>query len=106
MLEMDGSIMTPAEVLKTSGHVDKFSDWMIKDLKTGDIFRADHLITAVLETRLDGDKQAKAKSDGNVQSEKGKKKKDKVQLVELEDSVKANYEEILAQVNWFFFIYV
>ena len=105
MLEMDGSIMTPAEVLKTSGHVDKFTDLMVRDLKTGEIFRADHLVEVVLNTRLDGDKQARkaeieAKAGGNIQSEKDKKKKkDKVQVVQLDDLVKANYEEILAKVN-------
>ncbi|CAG8522861.1 8559_t:CDS:10 [Funneliformis caledonium] len=103
MLEMDGSIMTPAEVLKTSGHVDKFTDWMVKDLKIGEIFRADHLVEAVLETRLDGDKQArKAEAEGSVQPEKNKKekKKGKIQTaVKLEDSVKADYEEILAKID-------
>ncbi|KAJ2370907.1 Glycine--tRNA ligase 1, mitochondrial, partial [Coemansia sp. RSA 2607] len=34
MLEVDCSIMTPSEVLKTSGHVDKFADWMCKDTKS------------------------------------------------------------------------
>jgi glycyl-tRNA synthetase len=100
MLEMDGSIMTPAEVLKTSGHVDKFTDWMVRDLKTGEIFRADHLIEALLEARLNGDKQArKAESEGNIQSEKEKKKKNKAQPVKLDDSVKESYEEVLAQVK-------
>ena len=108
---MDGSIMTPAEVLKTSGHVDKFTDWMVRDLKTGEIFRADHLIQAVLEARLEGDKQArKAESEGNIQSDKDKKKKkdkkDKVQVVKLDDSIKANYDEILAQVNNFIIILI
>jgi glycyl-tRNA synthetase len=105
MLEMDGSIMTPAEVLKTSGHVDKFTDWMVKDkLKTSDIYRVDHLIKAELEARLEGDKQARAKLDVNVQPEKSKKKNNKDQMVKLEDSVKAEYEEILAQVNKSFLI--
>ena len=100
MLEMDGSIMTPAEVLKTSGHVDKFTDWMVRDVKTGEIFRADHLIEAVLESRLDGDKQArKAESDGNIQSEKDRKKKKDKAAVKLDDSVKVHYEEMLAQVK-------
>ncbi|CAB4385133.1 uncharacterized protein OCT59_005334 [Rhizophagus irregularis] len=100
MLEMDGSIMTPAEVLKTSGHVDKFTDWMVKDsLKTSDIYRADHLIKQELETRLEGDKQARAKLDGNVQSEKSKKKNDKSQMVKLEDSVKAEYEDIITRIS-------
>ncbi|CAG8655128.1 3110_t:CDS:2, partial [Scutellospora calospora] len=76
MLEMDGAIITLADVLKTSGHVDKFSDWMVKDKKTGDIFRADHLVEAVLEARLDGDKQANLELTGNdAKSQKDKKKK-------------------------------
>ncbi|CAG9535596.1 unnamed protein product [Cercopithifilaria johnstoni] len=44
MLEVDCSVLTPESVLKASGHVDRFSDWMVKDLKTGECFRADHLI--------------------------------------------------------------
>lgn len=51
MLELDTTIMTLASVLETSGHVAKFADWMVKDLKTGEIFRADHLVEAVLEAR-------------------------------------------------------
>jgi glycyl-tRNA synthetase len=31
MLEVDCTVITPAQVLKTSGHVDKFADWMCKD---------------------------------------------------------------------------
>uniref|UniRef100_A0A8R1U2W1 Glycine--tRNA ligase n=1 Tax=Onchocerca volvulus TaxID=6282 RepID=A0A8R1U2W1_ONCVO len=44
MLEVDCSVLTPETVLKASGHVDRFSDWMVKDLKNGECFRADHLI--------------------------------------------------------------
>ncbi|MCP9258984.1 Glycyl-tRNA synthetase [Dirofilaria immitis] len=33
MLEVDCSVLTPETVLKASGHVDRFSDWMVKDLK-------------------------------------------------------------------------
>jgi hypothetical protein len=51
MLELDTTIMTLASVLETSGHVAKFADWMVKDVKTGEIFRADHLVEAVLEAR-------------------------------------------------------
>ena len=47
MLEVDTTIMTTYDVLKTSGHVDKFADFMCKDLKNGEIFRADHVIEAV-----------------------------------------------------------
>lgn len=44
MLEVDCAVLTPYNVLKTSGHVDKFEDLMVKDLKTGGCFRADHLL--------------------------------------------------------------
>ena len=40
---------------RASGHVDKFADYMVKDLKTGECFRADHLIegsVSILTTSL------------------------------------------------------
>lgn len=52
MLEVDCSVITPESVLKTSGHVDKFADWMCKDPVRGEYLRADHLVEHVLETRL------------------------------------------------------
>ncbi|KAF9418778.1 Glycine--tRNA ligase 1, mitochondrial [Podila epigama] len=101
MLEVDCSIMTPSEVLKTSGHVDRFSDWMCKDLKTGEIFRADHLVENVLEARLDGDKIAR-NAPIEVKSEKDEKKKKKaakVTAVRLDDATVQTYKEILAQID-------
>ncbi|KAI1258921.1 glycyl-tRNA synthetase [Xylariaceae sp. FL1019] len=52
MLELDCTVITPETVLKTSGHVDKFADWMCKDPVKGEYLRADHLVENVLETRL------------------------------------------------------
>lgn len=49
MLEMECTNLTPFNVLKTSGHVEKFYDLMVKDIKTGECFRADKL----LEARMD-----------------------------------------------------
>ena len=49
MLEVDCSMLTPEAVLKTSGHVDKFADLMVKDKLNGECFRLDHLIKAHLE---------------------------------------------------------
>ncbi|XP_035207328.1 glycine--tRNA ligase-like [Stegodyphus dumicola] len=49
MLEVDCTILTPENVLKASGHVDRFADLMVKDLKNGECFRLDHLIKAHLE---------------------------------------------------------
>lgn len=102
MLEIDSTIMTLAEVLKTSGHVDKFTDWMVKDVKTGDIFRADHLVEAVLEARLKGDKEARGMAAVPVDAEKeakSKKKKVKSTAVKLDDAVVADIENVLAQID-------
>lgn len=49
MLQVDCSILTPETVLKASGHVDRFADFMVKDVKNGECFRLDHLIKAHLE---------------------------------------------------------
>lgn len=48
MLEVECTILTPEPVLKASGHVDKFADLMVKDMKNGECFRLDHLIKAHL----------------------------------------------------------
>ncbi|RKP37457.1 glycyl-tRNA synthetase [Dimargaris cristalligena] len=117
MLELDCSILTPAEVLKTSGHVDKFSDWMVKDTKNGDIYRADHLVKAVLEARIEGHLLAKmaklaatsdAKSVAPATSAAAEKKaggkrskKGTVVVAELSESVFNEYQQILAQLDNF-----
>lgn len=44
MLEVGCTSLMLGEVLKTSGHVDKFEDLMVKDTKTGTPRRADKLI--------------------------------------------------------------
>lgn len=106
MLEVDCTMLTPYEVLKTSGHVDKFSDWMCRDLKTGEIFRADHLVEEVLEARLKGDKEARglvkdANADAQEDADKKKRKKKvkEIKAVKLEDEVVKEYEEILAKID-------
>lgn len=44
-------------VLKASGHVERFTDFMVTDAKTGDCHRADHLLKGHLEALLE-DKKA------------------------------------------------
>jgi glycyl-tRNA synthetase len=44
MMEVECPSVTPEIVLKASGHVDRFNDLMVKDVKTQDCFRADHLL--------------------------------------------------------------
>jgi len=116
MLEVDCTMLTPHDVLKTSGHVDKFADWMCKDPKTGEIFRADHLVEEVIEARLKGDKEArlgeKKGAEGGVQetakdveentSKEEKKRKKKVKnitAVKLPDELVKEYETVLAKVS-------
>lgn len=52
MLEVDCTSVTPEPVLVTSGHVAKFADLMVKDIKTGACYRADHLLEQHLENIL------------------------------------------------------
>eukprot|EP00042_Codosiga_hollandica_P041963 m.378960 g.378960 ORF g.378960 m.378960 type:complete len:681 (-) comp56209_c0_seq4:1479-3521(-) len=49
MLEIDCTALTPEPVLKASGHVERFCDIMVKDTKTGDCLRADHLLEDVMD---------------------------------------------------------
>jgi hypothetical protein len=104
MLEVDCTMLTPHDVLKTSGHVDKFADFMCKDPKSGEIFRADHLVEEVLEGRLKGDKEARGVKQEETEDADAKKKKKKVKeikVVKLDDAVVQEYEEILAKVGSF-----
>ncbi|XP_003700775.2 glycine--tRNA ligase [Megachile rotundata] len=64
MLEVDCSMLTPEPVLKASGHVERFADLMVKDTKTGECFRLDHLIKSHLE-KVISDK----KTDENTRAE-------------------------------------
>ncbi|VEU22509.1 DEKNAAC103507 [Brettanomyces naardenensis] len=105
MLEVDTTMLTPYEVLKTSGHVDKFADWMCRDLKTGEIFRADHLVEEVIEARLKGDKLARGHSTESADAEKDKKKKNRkkkvkeIKVEKLDDELVKEYETILAKID-------
>lgn len=81
----------------------RFADWMVKDVKNGEIYRADHLVEGVLEARLKGDKEARGiKEEAPVEEDEKKKKKKKnikSTAVKLEDNVVAEYESVLAQID-------
>lgn len=55
MLEVDCPCVTPEVVLKASGHVDKFTDLMVKDEKTAQCYRADHLLKDFCKDKLEKD---------------------------------------------------
>lgn len=44
MLEINCTCTTPSVVLENSGHVAKFADVLVKDVKTGQGYRADKVI--------------------------------------------------------------
>jgi glycyl-tRNA synthetase len=102
MLEIDCPIITPHSVLKTSGHVDRFCDFVVKDSGNGEILRADHVVEAELEARLKGDKEARGQAlNPVVDDPKKKKKKAKAtaEAVKLDDSIVQEYEEVLARID-------
>lgn len=53
MLEMECTNLTPEVVLKTSGHVERFTDLMVKDPATHECFRADKLLEDAIDELLD-----------------------------------------------------
>mmetsp|Transcript_45829 Transcript_45829/g.111758 ORF Transcript_45829/g.111758 Transcript_45829/m.111758 type:complete len:727 (+) Transcript_45829:113-2293(+) len=53
MLEMECTCLTPEAVLRTSGHVDRFTDLMVKDAETGECLRADHLLEDAIDELLE-----------------------------------------------------
>ncbi|KAK6000146.1 hypothetical protein QM012_004134 [Aureobasidium pullulans] len=102
MMALKCSMLTPYEVLKTSGHVDRFADYMCKDPKTGEILRSDHLIADVLEARLKSDKEARGeKVEEKEEDPKKKKKQSKAAkgAVKLDDAVRQEYEHVLAMLD-------
>ncbi|KXN72622.1 glycyl-tRNA synthetase [Conidiobolus coronatus NRRL 28638] len=106
MMELDCAITTPHKVLETSGHVAKFADWMVKDTKTGDLFRADHVVEGFLEAKLEGDRLYRLQQGEAVEGaappagdKKPRKKKNTVVHEPLTEEVKAEIEFILAQID-------
>ncbi len=101
MLEVDCPIITPHAVLKTSGHVERFCDFVVKDSANGDILRADHVVEEVLEARLKGDKEARGeKAAGSEVAKKAKKSKGKAaEAVKLDDAMVQEYTEVLAKID-------
>ena len=52
MLEIECTNLMPEIVLKTSGHVERFTDLMVKDMKTGECYRADKLLEEHMDMLL------------------------------------------------------
>lgn len=56
MFEIDCPSITIPAVFKASGHIDRFTDFVVKDVETKEQFRLDHLIKARLEQLIAKDK--------------------------------------------------
>jgi len=52
MLEVDCVCLTPEPVFKASGHVERFTDFMVKDETNGECYRADKLVEEYCDTQL------------------------------------------------------
>mmetsp|Transcript_101026 Transcript_101026/g.175396 ORF Transcript_101026/g.175396 Transcript_101026/m.175396 type:complete len:706 (-) Transcript_101026:228-2345(-) len=53
LLEVEDTNIMPHDVLKASGHVDRFNDFMVKDvIETDKFFRADKLLEEVMDNKL------------------------------------------------------
>jgi glycyl-tRNA synthetase len=75
---------------------------MCKDPKSGEIFRADHLVEGVLEARLRSDQEARGQTVEIDVEKEAKKKKKKVKVKEatrLDDATVKDYEETLAKID-------
>jgi len=52
MLEMECTCMTPSAVLEASGHVERFTDFMVRDERTKECFRADKLLEDAIDAHI------------------------------------------------------
>ncbi|KAG0616594.1 hypothetical protein M758_5G126900 [Ceratodon purpureus] len=84
MWEIRCPCVTPEVVLKASGHVDKFTDLMVKDEKLGSCFRADHLLKDFLTKALEEFEEIKREREGapGVAAQVVVEKKDKKKVAE------------------------
>ncbi|KAI8813423.1 hypothetical protein BJ742DRAFT_790349, partial [Cladochytrium replicatum] len=95
MLEIECTNITPESVFKTSGHVERFADWMCKDVKTGQPLRQDHVVKQVLKERLeDHEKLVRAGKDAEKE-----KKRLKLKGSILSAETKKEYEDLLEALD-------
>uniref|UniRef100_A0A6B2L064 glycine--tRNA ligase n=1 Tax=Arcella intermedia TaxID=1963864 RepID=A0A6B2L064_9EUKA len=66
MLQVQTAALTPEIVFKTSGHVDKFEDMMVRDVVTSECYRADHLLEDALEALLKTDLDEEARKEATT----------------------------------------
>ncbi|ELP91013.1 glycyl-tRNA synthetase, putative [Entamoeba invadens IP1] len=63
LFEVEGPILTPKCVLEASGHTAKFSDYMVKDMKNGCCYRADHILKTFYEKQMEDPKTSEQEKE-------------------------------------------
>eukprot|EP00484_Ammonia_sp_Unknown_P021393 CAMPEP_0197044468 /NCGR_PEP_ID=MMETSP1384-20130603/20511_1 /TAXON_ID=29189 /ORGANISM="Ammonia sp." /LENGTH=855 /DNA_ID=CAMNT_0042475927 /DNA_START=102 /DNA_END=2669 /DNA_ORIENTATION=- len=91
MLQVESTMMTPKPVLLASGHVAKFSDFIVKDAKEGTPYRADHLLEEWI-TELLAEKQLEMSEQEIAQHKLVQSKADTYEQKELEDIMLNQYK--------------
>jgi len=69
MLEVQTTCLTPYNVFKASGHVDKFIDLMVQDSVTGDNYRADRLLADFIDRKITASHDKKCKPKDKLTEE-------------------------------------
>lgn len=80
MLEIDNTIVTPDYVLRASGHEERFHDFIVRDVATGNCHRADHILEDFMEALL---KDPKCPTDKRAEYEQHKREADNYSLEEI-----------------------
>ncbi|CRG95718.1 glycine--tRNA ligase, putative [Plasmodium gallinaceum] len=91
MLEISSTCVTPYNVLKTSGHVDRFTDLMVKDEITKDCYRADKYLSEFLSNKIEELKKSIQKQD-ELLNQKEKKNADNEENNVIQEKGKINKE--------------
>ncbi|XP_055295151.1 glycine--tRNA ligase-like [Sitodiplosis mosellana] len=82
MLEVDCPAMTIERVFKASGHIDRFTDYLVKDTVTNECFRVDHLIKSHLQQLTVKNPQFKGLYDETVTKLESATKSDLKELIQ------------------------
>lgn len=57
MLEISVTSLTPSKVFEASGHVQRFTDTLVRDIKTNQGYRADKLIEEFIDNKIAKEKK-------------------------------------------------
>ncbi|KAI1318403.1 hypothetical protein F5Y16DRAFT_392008 [Xylariaceae sp. FL0255] len=98
MYEIDCPIITPQRVLVASGHVERFTDKVVRDSETQEYFRADHLLRDTLEERINP-KLTKAGRKAKKNKEKATNSMEVPRITKISDNLKREYEDVLAKID-------